>query len=159
MALPRVTSAAAGPDDPVQCNRLRHAFEFVAAALLSHEQPRYLSLHSRRDYHRTRLGQCLRPRRDVRHVAEYFTRSVDHRWPQVDGDARSEGWFARASVLAVQFFQRSLNCERRPHGALGIVLLRHRIAKQRHQAVAELLGDLAAHFHDRRRGGVEICSN
>ena len=46
--------------------------------------------------------------------------------------------------------------ERRPHRALGIVLLRHRIAEQRHQPVAELLGDMAAHLRHRRRGRVEI---
>jgi hypothetical protein len=39
---------------------------------------------------------------------------------------------------------------------LGIILLPHRIAEQRRQPVAELLGDMAAHFRDRRRGGVEI---
>jgi hypothetical protein len=34
--------------------------------------------------------------------------------------------------------------------------LRHRIAEQRHQPVAELLGDMAAHLHHRRRSRVEI---
>jgi hypothetical protein len=62
----------------------------------------------------------------------------------------------RPGVLAVQLDKRALDRERRPHCALGIVLLRHRIAEQRHQSVAELLGDLTAHFHDRRRSGVEI---
>jgi hypothetical protein len=35
----------------------------------------------------------------------------------------------------------------------------HRVAEQRHQSVAELLGDFAAHFRDRRRGHVEIGGN
>ena len=63
---------------------------------------------------------------------------------------------ARAFVLAVQLGQRALDRQRRPHRALGIVLLRHRIAEQRHQPVAELLGDLAAHFRHCRRSGIEI---
>jgi hypothetical protein len=42
---------------------------------------------------------------------------------------------------------------------VDVVLLRHRIAEQRHQPVAELLGDFAAHFHDRRGGHIEISAN
>src|SRR5271154_3501734 len=42
---------------------------------------------------------------------------------------------------------------------LGVVLLREGIAEQRHDAVAELLGDMAAHFLDRRRGRVEIAAD
>ena len=63
---------------------------------------------------------------------------------------------AAAGVLAVQFGQRALDRQRRPRRALGVVLMRHRIAEQRHQPVAELLGDMAAHLRDRRRGGIEI---
>jgi len=47
----------------------------------------------------------------------------------------------------------------RPHCPLGIVLLRHRIAEQCHQPVAELLGDFAAHFQDRGGGHIEISAN
>ena len=39
---------------------------------------------------------------------------------------------------------------------LRVVLLRHRIAEQHHQAVAQLLGDFAAHLRHCSRGGVEI---
>jgi len=59
-------------------------------------------------------------------------------------------------VLAVQFGQRALDRKRRPRRSLGIVLLRHRIAEQRHQPVAELLGDMPAHLRHRRRGSIEI---
>ena len=34
--------------------------------------------------------------------------------------------------------------------------MRHRVAEQRHQPVAELLGDMPAHLRHRRRGGIEI---
>ena len=40
--------------------------------------------------------------------------------------------------------------------AFAIVLLRNRLAKQRHQPVPELLGDASAHLHHRLRGGLEI---
>ena len=42
-------------------------------------------------------------------------------------------------VPGVEVGKRSLDRERRPHGALGIVLLRLRVAEERHEAVAELL--------------------
>ena len=79
--------------------------------------------------------------------------------PQVDGDARGQRRHSRIGVLAVQLRQRPLDRERRPRRALGIILLRHRVAEQRHQAVAKLLADLSAHLRHCRRGGVEICSN
>ena len=44
-----------------------------------------------------------------------------------------------AGVPGVEFGKRALDGERGAHRALGIVLLRLRIAKQRHQPVAELL--------------------
>jgi hypothetical protein len=56
VALPRTASATARPNDPVERHRLRHALEFMAAALLGHEQACDLSLHPRRDYDRTRLS-------------------------------------------------------------------------------------------------------
>ena len=63
---------------------------------------------------------------------------------------------AAAGVLAVQFRERALDRQRRPRRALGVVLVRDRIAEQRHDAVAEFLGDMAAHFLDCRRCGIEI---
>ena len=89
-------------------------------------------------------------------VAENLARRIDHHRAGFDADAGGELWLAGAGVLAVEFGERALDRERRPHRALGIVLLRHRIAEQRHQPVAELLGDMAAHLGDRRRGGIEI---
>ena len=52
-----------------------------------------------------------------------------------------------------------MRCKRRSYGALGIVLLSGRIAKQRHQSAAELPGDLPAHLCYCRRGGIEIRVN
>ena len=78
MALPRAASAAACPNETKQYHRLRHALEFMPAALLDDEQAGDLPPHPRRHHDRTRLGQRLRPRRDIRHVAENFARYIDH---------------------------------------------------------------------------------
>jgi hypothetical protein len=75
--------------------------------------------------------------------------------PQVDADP-SRKCFVAAGVLAVQLIERTLDRERRPQRPLRVILLRHGIAEQRHQPVAELVGDFAAHFHDGGRGGVDI---
>jgi hypothetical protein len=49
-----------------------------------------------------------------------------------------------------------LNRQRCPRSALGVVLVRERIAEQRHQPVAELFCHMAAHLRHRRGGVVEI---
>src|SRR5215469_13968001 len=54
-ALPRAASAAARPNNPVQRHRLRHAFEFVTAALLRDKQPGDLALYPRGDHNRARF--------------------------------------------------------------------------------------------------------
>ena len=128
----------------------------MTPALLGDEQASDLALHPCRYQNRARLGQRLRARGDIRHVAENLAFCIDHDRSRLDGDARGKRGLARAFVLAVQFNERTLNRERRPHRAFGIILLRHRIAKQRHQSIAQFLGDLAAHFHYRRRSRVEI---
>jgi hypothetical protein len=69
MALPSAAPAAARAHDPEQFHRLGHAFEFIAAALLGNEQAGDLALYSGRGHDRTGLGQSLRARCDVRHVA------------------------------------------------------------------------------------------
>jgi len=142
MPLSGAASSAARSNDPVQHHRLRHAFEFMAAALFDDEETGHLTLHTRRHNDRTRLGQRLRSRRDVRHVAENFTRRINHHRPRIDRNAGGKSGLSAIGVLAVQLGERPLDRERRTDRALGIILLRHRVAEQRHQAVAELLGDL-----------------
>ena len=88
MALPRAASAAARPHEPEQRHRLRHAFEFVAAALLGDEQAGDLTLHPRRHHDRARLCQRLHPRRDVGRVAVNLARRIDHYRADFDPDAR-----------------------------------------------------------------------
>ena len=131
----------------------------MAAAFLGDKKACDLALDSPGDHNRTRLSQGLGSRCYVGHLAEYLSRRVDHHRPQVDGDACGQRWLAGALVLAVQLGERALYGERRSHRPLGIVLLRHRIAEQRHQPVAELLGDLTAHLRDCRRSRIEIGAN
>ena len=59
-------------------------------------------------------------------------------------------------VPGVEVGERALDRERRPHRAFGVVLLRVRIAEQRHQPVAELLQHMAAQARHRGRRLVEI---
>jgi hypothetical protein len=47
-------------------------------------------------------------------------------------------------VVRVELVKRSLDRERRPHRAFGVVLLRLRIAEERHQPVAEPLQHMPA---------------
>jgi hypothetical protein len=156
MTLACAAFSAARADDSEQRHRLRHAFEVMAAALLDDEETGDLTLHPRCHNDRTRLGQTLRSRRDVRYVAEYLACRIDHHRPSVDSDTRGKRGLAGTRVFAVQLGEPALNSQRRPHRPLGIVLLRQRVAEQRHQPVAELLGNMAAHFRHRRGCGIEI---
>jgi hypothetical protein len=51
-----------------------------------------------------------------------------------------------AAFLAVEFGKSALDGKCSARGARGVVLLRYRIAEQRHQAIAKLLGEFAAHL-------------
>ena len=59
-------------------------------------------------------------------------------------------------VPGVEVGERALDGERGAHRALGVVLLRLRIAEEGHQPVAELLQDMAAETRHRGGGRVEI---
>ena len=152
-------SAAARAHQPEQSHRLRHALERVRAALLGDEQSGDLALHPRRDQDRTRLGQRLHPRRDVRRVAVNLARRIHHHRTGFEADAGGKLRLAGTGILAVELGERALDRQRRARRAFGIVLLRDRIAEQRHQPVAELLGDVAAHLRHRRRSGIEISAD
>jgi hypothetical protein len=156
IALRRSASAAACAHQLEQRGRLRDALERVRASLLGDEEARDLALNPRRDQNRAGLGQRLHPRRDVGDVPVNLARRVHHCRTGFETDAGGKFRLAGTRVLAVELSQCTLDCECRAHRALGIVLVRNRIAEQRHQPVAELLGDMAAHLRHRRRRGVEI---
>src|SRR6516165_1019073 len=69
MALTSATSTPACSYKPKQRYRLRHAFQFMAAALLGDKQTSDLPLHARGDHHRTWLCERLHPRRRVGCIA------------------------------------------------------------------------------------------
>jgi hypothetical protein len=62
----------------------------------------------------------------------------------------------RCSLPALKFLAGENGLKRRPHGALGVVLLGVRIAEQGHQPVAELLQDMAPKIGHRSRSLIEI---
>ena len=136
MALSGAASAAARPHKPEQRHRLRHAFEFMAAALLGDEQAGNLALHPRRYDDRAWLSQRLRSCRGVGCVPVNFASGIDHYWTCFDADARVERRLARVCVLSVRLSQRPLNGERCPSRAFGVVFLGDWITEQRHQPIA-----------------------
>ena len=149
-------AAAARPHDAIERDRRRHALELMRALVLGDEKPGCLPLHARGDEHRPRFGRRLHPRRDVRRLAEHFAGRVDHDRAALDADAGGKLGRARSRVPGVEVGERALDGERGAHGALGVVLLRLRIAEEGHQPVAELLQDMAAETGHRGRGLVEI---
>ena len=102
------------------------------------------------------LGQRLDARGYTGRIAKDFSGRIHHHRPAVDADAGDQVRAARASVFEVQFGQRALDGQRGANSAFAIVLLRNRVAKQRQEPVAELLGDASAHLRHRLRGGVEV---
>jgi hypothetical protein len=136
-------ATAACANDAIERHRRRHSLDLVLAAVLRHEQSGRLPLDRGCNEDRARLGGALDPRGDIGRVAEHFARCVDHHLPGIKADPG--GKLARfAGVPGVDFDKRALDRERGPHSALGVVLLRVRIAEQRHQPVAELFQHMAA---------------
>ena len=114
------------------------------AAVLRHEQPGGLSLDRGGDEDRTGLGGALNPRGDIGRFAEHFAGRVDHHLPGIEADPRGKPRRALAGVSGVDFDKSALDRERGAYRALGVVLLRMRIAEEGHQPVAEPLQDVPA---------------
>src|SRR5215831_300267 len=101
----------------------------MAAAFLNDEQTGDLVLHPRRHYDRAWLCLRLRPRSNVRRVTVNLARRVDHDGSGFNPDAGVKRWLASLSILAVHLGKGSLDRERGPRRAFGVVLLRHGIAE------------------------------
>ena len=129
------------------------------AAVLRDKQPGGLPLDGGCDEDRARLGGALDPRGDIRRVAEHFAGRVDYHLPGIKADPRRKLRGAFAGVSGVDFDKRALDRERSAHGALAVVLLRLRIAEQRHQPIAELFQHVAAERGHGGRGGVEVTAH
>jgi hypothetical protein len=128
----------------------------VLTAVLGDKQPGGLALHGRGDEDRARLGGALDARGDIGRVAEHLTSRVDHHLTGIKADPRLKFWGAFAGVSSVDWDKRPLDGERGAHRALGVVLLRVRIAEQCHQPVAEFLQHMAAKSRHCRGSLVEI---
>ena len=87
---------------------------------------------------------ALNARGDIGRVAEHFAGRLDHDRARIEADAGGELGRAFGGVPGVDLAKRALDRERRPHRALGVVLLRLRIAEQGHQPVAEPLQHMPA---------------
>jgi hypothetical protein len=85
-----------------------------------------------------------------------LSRDVHHDRAGFDTDARTQRRLPRICIPSVDLSERPLDRERRPSRALSVVFLRHRIAEQRHQPIAQLFGDVAAHLCHCRRSGIQI---
>jgi len=66
-------------------------------------------------------------------------------------ERRPVRWLASSGILAVHIHKCALDRECGSGRAFSVVFLRPRVAKQRHEPVAQLLGDVAAHLSHRRR--------
>ena len=128
----------------------------MRAALFRHKQPGDLTLHARGDQDGARLGQRLHPRGNVGDIAINLAARIEDGGAGFKADAGDELRLGRTRILAIEVGQGALDRQRGACRALGIVLVRQRIAEQTHQPVAELLRDVAAHFGDRSGSGVEI---
>ena len=131
----------------------------MRAALFCHKQPGDLALYSRRDQHRARLGQRLHPRGNVGDVAINLTARIEDGGAGFKADASDEFRLGRSGVLAIEFGQSALDRKCSACRALGVVLMRERVAKQAHQTVAKFFRDMTAHFGNRCGSGIKVCAN
>ena len=128
----------------------------MRALFLDDEKSGHLALHASRNQDRARFGGGLDARGDVWRVAEDFAGGVDHHRAGIEPDAGGKLGRARTDVPCVEVGKRPLDRKRRPHGALGVVFLRMRVAEERHQPVAELLQNVAAKSGHSLRRFIEI---
>jgi len=122
----------------------------MLALVLGDEKAGNLPLHRSGDQHRPRVGRRLHARRDIGRLAEHLARSVDDDGSGFKTDPSGKVWRAGARVARVEIGERAVDRECGAHRTLGVVLLRLRIAEERHQAVAKLLQDTAAERCHRR---------
>ena len=101
-------------------------------------------------------GERLYARRDVRRVAEHLAGRFHDNRAGLKSDARRQLRRALTGVLSVDLGQGALDGERCPYRALGIVLLRYRIAEEGHQPVSEPAQHMAAEGRNPFRSPIEI---
>ena len=148
--------AAARAHDPKKRRRLRHALQRMRAAILGDEQARDLTLHTGGDQHRPGSAKACTRAAILGASPKISPAASTTTGPLSTPMRATSSGRPERGVLCVEFGERALDGERRADRALGVVLLRDRVSEQRHQPVAELLGDTAAHLRHRLRRSVEI---
>jgi hypothetical protein len=138
------SAAPAGANDAEELDRSRNALEFARALLFGDEETRDLSLDVHGDEHRARISRGLNAGGNVRRVAEHLACRFYNDGPRLDADARRQLGCAFGSVPSVYVSESPLDRKRGAHRPLGVILLRLRIAEERHQPVAQPLEDMAA---------------
>ena len=150
------SACAASSNDAEELDRLGQTLEFARALVIDDKEPRDLKLNIPGDEHRARVGRTLHASGDIRRIAEHLARRLDHNRARLESDARGELRRAFRGVSSIDLGKGALDRERRPHRALGVVLLCGRIAEEGHEPVAEPLQHVAAKPSHRRCGLVEI---
>ena len=128
----------------------------MRAAVLRDEEASGLALHRAGKDDRARLGERLDARRDIGRLAEHLAGRIDHDRPGVEPDARNKFGSALACAPGVEFGEGALDCR---HRALGVVLLRLRVAKQGQQPVAEPFQHVPAKGGHRSRRRVQVAAH
>ena len=105
------------------------ALQLVLALLLDNEESGDLALHVSRHQHRPWFSSSLDARRHVRRFPEHLAGRVYHDRAALDADAGGKFGRARSCVLCVEVDERALDGESSTNGALGVVLLRLRVAE------------------------------
>jgi TIR domain len=101
----------------------------------------------------------LHARGDVRSVAKHLAGGIDDDGSAVQSDAGGELWQFATRIRCVQVHERAKDRQSGAGRAFGIVLLSPRISEQRHESVAQPLGDMTAVLGDRLGGVIEISAN
>ena len=110
------------------------------------------------DEHGARLGRRLDARRGVDEVAGDHALALGaERDRRLAGEHAGPGAQLRRADLVAERGHGRDQVERRPHGALGVVLGRDRRAPDRHHRVADELLDRAAVELDQPPAGVEVA--
>ena len=145
------------PADP---DRLGEPLELLRRQVLAVEQIADQAPRGRADHDLARLRQLLQPGREVRRGADHRLllggalpdQIADHHEPGGDADPHLQGELGPGRQLVHRLHQ----VERGAHGALGILLVRLRVAEVRQHAVAHVLGDVAVVALDHRRAATLV---
>jgi hypothetical protein len=144
--------------DAKRLDRFALSLQLQLAQRLEREQLLDVTCGCRADSDSGRPGVLLKTSGDVDSIAEGVVALLGRRvvgqeddGARVDADAGSKLDPVPLPHLARVLGKRLLDGERRPHGTLGVVLVRARNAEERIQAVAGQLGDSAAEALDLSR--------